>query len=105
MAEKVLKHFQVLTKSWINNAIHEGGSIASIMVHPDTFQPGPNLKELPDYEPKHSEAQQKAADEESARTEERVSKSAALESAPHEDEPVLPMPEPVPPPAQQPASH
>ena len=36
MAEKVLKHFLVLSKSWINGAIAEAGSIVPIHVDPET---------------------------------------------------------------------
>ncbi len=37
-----MKRYEVLTRSWINGAIVEGGGIVEL---PDDFKPGPNLRE------------------------------------------------------------
>lgn len=41
---KVTKTYEVLTRSFINNSIQEGGSLVTIE-HEEDFKPGPNLKE------------------------------------------------------------
>jgi hypothetical protein len=96
MSKLVTKHFRVLTKSWINNAIQEAGSIVAIEHDPDTWQPGPNLKEVADHKPAHTEAQKKAADEESERTKERLGKQEKIEEAEAKDKDDLKSDAPLP---------
>ena len=114
MSKTVLKHFRVLTRSWINNAIQHPGDVVGIHVDPDTGLPpthhsgalGPHLEEITDYEPKHSEEQQKAADEAAERHKEQLAKAeqrekdeeAAQSASDPED---LPEPQPAPEPEPQ----
>jgi hypothetical protein len=81
MAKLVTKHVRVLSKSLINNNVEEAGSIVTIQADPNTWQPGPNLVEVPDHKPLHTEAQKKEADEESKLTKERLDKQASREKA------------------------
>jgi hypothetical protein len=85
MSKLVTKHFRVLSKSWINNAIQEAGSIVPIEHDPETWQPGPNLKEVEAHESAHTEAQKKEADAEAERTKERLGKQEKIEKAEAKD--------------------
>ena len=90
MSEKVKKHFRVLTRSHINNAVQEPGSIVSLDVDPDTWSKPAHLEEIEGYEPKHTEAQQKEADAEAERTAERLARQEEREAETEDEAPVEP---------------